>query len=91
MFTATRTRRPTWTPVFRRSVSAIRGEASRGDGPPVVYTITEACQVLKVSRWTLYQLIRSRRLATISIGKRRLVPASAIHSLIRRLAGEEAT
>ena len=42
-----------------------------------VFTIDEAADQLRVSRWTLYNLIRTNQLRTIQIGRRRLVPASA--------------
>jgi len=54
-------------------------------------TIQEACAALRISKWTLYQLIRSRQLVTIKIGSRRVVPAAAIQALIDRLQDEEAT
>lgn len=47
--------------------------------------------MLRVSKWMIYQLIRSRRLETIQLGRRRLVPASAIQSLIDDLRGEGTT
>jgi excisionase family DNA binding protein len=57
---------------------------------PVVLTVPEACAVLKISRWTLYQLIRTRQLETIKMGSRRCVPVSAIQALVERLRAEEA-
>lgn len=57
---------------------------------PTVLTVAEACAALKVSRWTIYQLIRSRQLTTVKIGSRRVVPLAAIEALIERLQAEEA-
>lgn len=56
---------------------------------PTMLTIQEACTALRVSKWTIYQLIRSRQLATIKIGSRRVVPLAAIQALIERLQAEE--
>jgi len=56
---------------------------------PVVLTVVEACQVLRISRWMLYRLIHSRRLETIKIGRRRFVPAAAVQEFIDRLRAEE--
>jgi excisionase family DNA binding protein len=56
---------------------------------PTVLTIQEACAALRISKWTLYQLIRSRQLVTIKIGSRRVVPLAAIQALIERLQAEE--
>jgi hypothetical protein len=38
----------------------------------------------------LNELIRSRQLASIKVGRRRLIPVAAIHSLIDRLQAQEA-
>jgi excisionase family DNA binding protein len=56
---------------------------------PILLTVTEACVVLRVSRWSLYQLIRSRQLATVQIGRRRLIPRVALQALIKRLHDQE--
>jgi excisionase family DNA binding protein len=44
----------------------------------LVLTVDEAAERLRVSRWTLYNLIRSNQLRTIKIGRRRLVPVAAL-------------
>lgn len=36
-------------------------------------TLDEVCEYLRISRWSLYQLINDRRLNTVRIGTRRLV------------------
>ena len=41
---------------------------------PVVYRVDEAAEALRISRDTVYELIRSGRLRTIKVGTRRLVP-----------------
>jgi excisionase family DNA binding protein len=50
-----------------------------------VLTVDEAAERLRISRWTLYNLIRSNQLRTIKIGRRRLVPASAIAECLDQL------
>jgi excisionase family DNA binding protein len=50
-----------------------------------VLTIDEAAEQLRVSRWTLYNLIRTNQLRTIKIGRRRLVPASALTECLDQL------
>ncbi|WP_329095144.1 helix-turn-helix domain-containing protein [Actinomadura citrea] len=37
----------------------------------LVLTVDEAAERLRVSRWTLYNLIRSNQLRTVKIGRRR--------------------
>ena len=53
-------------------------------------TVPEAAQRLRVSRWMLYNLIRSRRLRTVKIGSRRLVRVSAIAAYLAELEDEAA-
>lgn len=55
---------------------------------PKLLTINEASAALRVSRWTLFELINKRKLDTIKIGRRRLVPADAVTKLITELREE---
>lgn len=56
---------------------------------PELLTVLEACQVLRISRWTLYDLIRSRAIETIKIGRVRRIPISSISRYIRRKLSED--
>ena len=49
---------------------------------PVAYAVPEAARALSVSRDTIYQLIRSGRLRTIKVGRRRLVPAMSLDEYV---------
>ncbi|GGO77966.1 helix-turn-helix domain-containing protein [Nonomuraea cavernae] len=54
-------------------------------------TVPEAMAVLKVSRWTLYNLIRSGDIASILVGTRcRRIPVSALDTYVARLCEEVA-
>ncbi|MFE4370418.1 helix-turn-helix domain-containing protein [Streptomyces sp. NPDC056835] len=55
---------------------------------PELLTVREAAEKLRISKWKLYELIRSRKLDTIQIGRRRLVPAKAIEKLLDQLTRE---
>jgi excisionase family DNA binding protein len=50
-----------------------------------LFTIDEAAAQLRVSRWTVYNLIRSGQLRTIKIGRRRLVPIDALSQCLEHL------
>jgi excisionase family DNA binding protein len=78
-------------PTMRRAYWRATGAPRRFDATnqPLVVSVPEACTLLRVSRWTLYQLIRSGKLETVTIGTRRLVPVSALYELLTRLSGEE--
>ncbi|WP_431894218.1 helix-turn-helix domain-containing protein [Nonomuraea sp. bgisy101] len=52
----------------------------------LVLTVDEAAKRLRVSRWTIYTLIRSKQLRTVKIGRRRLVPVDALSECIDNLA-----
>jgi excisionase family DNA binding protein len=53
-------------------------------------TVPEAAQRLRVSKWMVYNLIRSRQLRTVKIGSRRLVRVSAITAYLAALEDEVA-
>jgi excisionase family DNA binding protein len=50
-----------------------------------LFTIDEAATRLRVSRWSVYNLIRSGQLRTIKIGRRRLVPIDALAECLEQL------
>ena len=54
-------------------------------------TIDEVSEHLRISRWSVYQLINNRRLKTITIGTRRLVAPEDLHKLVDDLREEGAT
>jgi excisionase family DNA binding protein len=55
-----------------------------------LFTIDEAAARLRVSRWTVYNLIRANQLRTIKIGRRRLVPPAALDECVALLGKEAA-
>ena len=57
---------------------------------PRLLCVEDAARLLNVGRAAVYDLIRSRRLRTVKIGARRLVPREAIEEAIALLL-EEAT
>ena len=55
----------------------------------LLFTIEEAAEVLSVGRSTVYDLVRTRLLDTVLIGRSRRVPASALRELVERLREPE--
>jgi excisionase family DNA binding protein len=48
-------------------------------------TVDEVASQLKISRWKVYELIRSRELASFLVGRCRRIPASSVAELMKRL------
>ena len=53
-----------------------------------LYDVPKAMALLDLSRTQLYELIRSRRLVTVTQGRRRLVPATSISEYVQLLLRE---
>lgn len=66
-----------------------RGNSNAARSDIELLTVPEACNALRISKWSLYRLIHRRQLATIKIGARRLVPESSVRELVGALVDEE--
>jgi excisionase family DNA binding protein len=63
-------------------LAAVRAEAASNDaGPEQLLSIDRAAVVAGVGRTSIYAVIGAGRLRSIKVGRRRLVPASAIAEL----------
>lgn len=54
-----------------------------GEPAPVLYTVPETTARLRISRAKVHQLLASGELDSITIGRRRLVPDTALAAYIR--------
>jgi excisionase family DNA binding protein len=59
-------------------------------GGEVYLTVNEVADRLRISRWKVYELIRSRELESFCVGRCRRVKASAVETLIDRLMKDAA-
>jgi excisionase family DNA binding protein len=50
-------------------------------------TVQEVADRLRISRWSVYNLIRAKQLRTIKIGRRRLATPAALAAYIKALEG----
>ncbi|MEU6967494.1 helix-turn-helix domain-containing protein [Kitasatospora aureofaciens] len=55
---------------------------------PVLYRVSDAVQVLNLSRTVIYDLIRTGRLRTVNEGRSRRIPAAAITDYVALLERE---
>jgi excisionase family DNA binding protein len=51
----------------------------------LLYTVEEAAQLLNISRWKVFELIRTNELRSVKIGGLRRIPAKAIDEYVDRL------
>lgn len=59
--------------------------------PDEVYlTVPEVADRLRISRWKVYELIRTRELASFTVGRCRRVPAHAVAEMVDRLISDAA-
>jgi excisionase family DNA binding protein len=61
----------------------------KGEAAEYLFTVQEAAERLRVSKWSVYNLIRAHQLRTVKIGRGRLVTPAALAECIK-LLGEEA-
>jgi excisionase family DNA binding protein len=58
--------------------------------PPVLYRVEEAAEAMRLSRSVIYELIRSGQLRTVKVGRRRLVPVTALAECVALMGGDAA-
>jgi excisionase family DNA binding protein len=73
---------------FAGGVMLVTTAASPPDLPRQLYKVTEAMVVLSMSRSVIYEQIRTGRLRSVSQGRSRRIPASAIVEYVALLEHE---
>lgn len=61
------------------------------NGSIQLLTVPEACEALRISKWSLYRLIQEGKLASVTIGARRLVPRRSVEEFVGALLTESET
>jgi len=61
---------------------------SADDGPRLAYTVTQAARALGLSKSMIYDQLRSRRLGSVKVGKRRIITRQQIDAWLAGLPGE---
>lgn len=49
---------------------------------PILYTLQEAADLLRISRTKLYELLDARELESVHIGRSRKIPADALRTYV---------
>ena len=60
--------------------------SGQSNTPSELLEVPEACARLRISKWSLYQLIHRRKIGTVKIGRRRLIPSKEVAHFIDELA-----
>lgn len=60
-------------------------QESSENGAADMLTIEDVCAKLQVSRWTINELVRSRQLPSVKIGRRRFIPRRSLQAYEKRL------
>lgn len=55
---------------------------------PRLLSIPQVCRLLGVGRSSLYEMLSSRQLRSVKIGRRRLVPREAIDEFVAKLPSD---
>ena len=63
-------------------------QTSQPDARPVLHSVPEAASALGIGRSLLYQLLAAGEIASVSIGRRRLIPADALVAYVEQLRKE---
>jgi excisionase family DNA binding protein len=53
----------------------------------LLHTVEETAEILNISRWKVFELIRTNHLRSVKIGGSRRVPLRAIEEYVERLLG----
>jgi excisionase family DNA binding protein len=75
---------------FRPPDEAAQPNSQPPNGERLLLTPEEVGEVLRVGRCTVYDLIRTRALVSVKIGRRRLVPVTGLHAYIESLSDPDA-
>ncbi|MFF2534474.1 helix-turn-helix domain-containing protein [Streptomyces cyaneofuscatus] len=64
-------------------------QANKGSEASELLTVREAYLRLRISKWKLYDLIRTRLLGSVRIGRRRFIPADRLRAYVQQLQQRE--
>jgi excisionase family DNA binding protein len=74
-------------PITQRHVEAEVAHCVGGVVNALLHTVEETAEILKISRWKVFELIRTHQLRSVKIGGSRRIPIRAIEEYVERLMG----
>lgn len=74
----------------KSTVLAAAIEKPKNQAANLLLTIPEACEQLRVSRWSIYRLLNENKLKSVRILGRRLIPRAEMDSFIAAQLAEGA-
>ena len=81
-----RDRPPATVPGRQPSGSRQSGSTPASEVPRLLLSVSETARALGICRSSLYTLIARRQVRSVSIGRRRLIPAEAVEEFVRHLS-----
>ncbi len=78
-------------PGYPSRLTDARAELDReptGDGPRLAYTVNQTARALGLSKSMIYDQLRSRRLGSVRVGKRRIITRHQIDAWLAGLPNE---
>ncbi|MBN7505258.1 MULTISPECIES: helix-turn-helix domain-containing protein [Mycobacteriaceae] len=73
-------------PITNETITDVLDRAASSDaGNQSLFTVTEACTQLRISRWSFYRLMHQRQINTVSIGRRRFVSHAEVRRFVTAL------
>lgn len=77
---------------FKPRSTVLRQAIDRSGEPKpsrdAMLTVREACEYLRISKWTLYRFIQAGKLSSVKLGRRRLIRMQSIQEFINRQEAE---
>jgi excisionase family DNA binding protein len=59
------------------------------NGVPLLMTVEEAAELLRLGRTRMYELVMSGRIVSVKVGRRRLIPRKSLEEFVESLINDQ--
>jgi excisionase family DNA binding protein len=59
------------------------------NGMPLLMTVEEAAELLRLGRTRMYELVMSGRIVSVKVGRRRLIPRKSLEEFVESLINDQ--